>query len=69
MDCGAVAVARAPEWPWLADVGRAWCVLLLLIFLGLCLFTAVGQLTKEAPRQCGPFALGVSKIGGCDYLM
>jgi hypothetical protein len=50
-----------------ARVGRAWRTLAVLALLGILSFAAVSDQIGER-RRCGPFTVGISAVGGCDWL-
>jgi hypothetical protein len=54
-----------------AKVARAWRTLAVLTLLGIASFAAVSD-QPSADRgqkpECGPFILGQSLLGGCDWL-
>jgi hypothetical protein len=61
--------ASAPTWDdntLLAGL-RAWCIVVLLMYLGLMSLAAVQSLRLEQPK-CGPFTVGQSAVGSCDRL-
>jgi hypothetical protein len=45
---------------------RTWLILVLL-FVGVISFAVV--LNRAEQHQCGPFTIGVSPIGGCDWIV
>jgi hypothetical protein len=66
-----IAVPRhSPSWDddTLNAALRAWCMVVLLIYLGLMTLAAEQTLRLEQPRECGPFIIGQSSLGGCDWL-
>jgi hypothetical protein len=64
-----VPFPRAPTWDDNTLVAglRAWCILVLLIYLGLMSLAAVQSLLLEQPK-CGPFTIGQSATGTCDWI-
>jgi hypothetical protein len=50
-----------------AAQGSAWRTLAVLVLLGILSFTAVSD-QSNARRECGPFTMGVSPVGGCDWV-
>jgi hypothetical protein len=67
------AVSAAPTGTWWYDdtlnaVIRAWLLVIFLICLGMMTLAAVQSLQVEQQRKCGPFIIGKSVIGGCDWL-
>jgi hypothetical protein len=66
----AVSAVSTRSWDndSLDAVLRAWCMVVLLIYLGLMTLAAVQTLRLEEPRECGPFTIGQSRLGGCDWL-
>jgi hypothetical protein len=50
-----------------ARVARAWRTLAVLALLGILSVAAVSDQTGER-RECGPFTVGVSPAGGCDWV-
>ena len=48
-------------------VAKAWRSLAVLLLLGILSFAAVSDQSDER-RECGPFTLGVSPLGACDWL-
>jgi hypothetical protein len=66
----AIAVpTRSPAWgEGVQNALRAWCLVVLLIYLGLMTLAAVQSLSVEQRRECGPFILDQSVLGGCDWL-
>jgi hypothetical protein len=46
---------------------KAWRTLAILLLLGILSFVATSDQPKER-RECGPFILGRSLLGGCDWL-
>jgi hypothetical protein len=60
---------RSPAWgEGTQNVLRAWCLVVLLIYLGLMTLAAVQSLSPEQRQECGPFTIGRSAIGSCDWL-
>jgi hypothetical protein len=47
---------------------RAWCLVVLLIYLGLMTLSVVHTLRPEHPRECGLFTVGKSRVGRCDWI-
>jgi hypothetical protein len=50
------------------SVARAWRMLAILALLGLVSFTVVSDQSSSDRGNCEPFTLGVSPLGGCDWL-
>jgi hypothetical protein len=61
---------RSPLWDdgTQSAVLRAWCSVVLLIYLGVMTLAAVQSLQLQQRRECGPFIIGKSAIGGCDWI-
>jgi len=49
------------------DHDALW-ISLYLIVVGLVSVAAVAECQRERPKLCGPFAIGQSAVGGCDYI-
>jgi hypothetical protein len=49
------------------NLARSWRALTVLLLLSILSFAAVSDQTGER-RECGPFTIGVSPVGGCDWL-
>jgi hypothetical protein len=54
-----------------AEAARAWRTLAVLALLGIVSFAAVSDqpsADRGQRRECGPFIIGQSLLGGCDWL-
>jgi hypothetical protein len=46
------ALALAPtKWPWLGRIFAAWVIVMVLLFLGILTFTAIGEMVNECRRE------------------
>jgi hypothetical protein len=50
-----------------AKLTKAWRTLAVLLLLGILSFVSTSDQPDER-RECGPFILGQSSLGGCDWL-
>jgi hypothetical protein len=64
-----VAIAADDVAPGRAglNLARSWRALAVLLLLGILSFAAVSDQSGER-RPCGPFTVGVSPVGGCDWV-
>jgi hypothetical protein len=51
------------------NLAKARKRLAVLALLGILSFAAVSDQSQERPPECGPFTIGVSPLGGCDWLL
>lgn len=65
--CTSVSAGKRAAWTGNHNIARARRILVFLIFLGLISFAAV-QSNRLDYRECGPFTIGQSAIGGCDWI-
>ena len=65
--CIGVGPGKRAAWTGSDNIARARRILALLIFFGLMSLVAVQSLRLEPP-ECGPFTIGQSAIGGCDWI-
>ena len=65
--CTSASAGKRAAWTWNDNIDRANRILVLLIFFGLIAFVAM-QSKRTNYRECGPFTIGQSAIGSCDWI-
>ena len=63
-----ITIVKPKAFPIPDSIIRAIAALIALLLLGLFSFVEQPSILTQPPKECGPFTIGKSAIGACDFI-